>query len=919
VADKRKKQNVGTMQSIFDFIFAETQKPAEKRRPVKVSNIDGSSELTDALVTVLEKPGLYVADQAMKNLEDALNIQLAEIYTESGVTQKKTKIGTKDLLSIFTDPNAFFDKLYKKSKRKMKLADYAGKSFRGILAASVAKKQGIEDWDDRWAINRAASGSRDPSDRLATITSARRIGRKYLAVDSFAKGCDSAFGSNTSRYRSAIARVGKAIDKANIQNIAEFRSFLERDPSFSGNPDAIDKIVNQYQKKENKFYNSLRGSLADGDIGTGAKSFKDWEDMLHRGFKDKLSRSAPEDMDMFREISSKYYQRKGDIYRLSSNAEDQSQGKAYERMSLLMMNLSRTQGKIIGEVQNNLEKVRGSIRVLKRLGTLNPEQRKELIRLKKTEKGLKAEMSYLRSSRIQDKYYQVKGYWTSMKDIWGKNLGASILDGSFFSADNKILNPINQHELGLHMIGKDRVYFNINGKDNAYCRAMTTVMYLTPKKLLKMDGAYFAYRAYRNRMDSFKKLVLQVKGIGDKGLLESLYKDLETSGLFGVKGTNLLINYDIFNDPVKLKEGIDYLRNKYSNNPNIQKLLDNYLKKEGSLSRLVAIFSVVARLKANIKKKIDEATLKKVREGVANMLLKSFSNNPILESAILSWKNGGHIRGLVNGFVRAFLTSVGIVDPVLQTLVSGVITALLCDVIVKLSKVLSQILVVMVMGIVLILGLGFSFGNSMMQRYSPLSYVKPGEVVECEGFTPILLPWNDYPFEPAVPPPSNSTCPFGDISLHCTQGYIPPRGDWSHSTIRYKKPVDLAFGGSGFYFYAPQYCDQGGCRVTGARPANKYRCLDKVTPAGDEVFFNDGQGNVFIIVHAKALVSINSEVLGGQPVAYIYGGGELPVGSCWSGSHVHLEITHDGQYIDPPSFLQQMGCNVPSENQCDVD
>jgi murein DD-endopeptidase MepM/ murein hydrolase activator NlpD len=70
------------------------------------------------------------------------------------------------------------------------------------------------------------------------------------------------------------------------------------------------------------------------------------------------------------------------------------------------------------------------------------------------------------------------------------------------------------------------------------------------------------------------------------------------------------------------------------------------------------------------------------------------------------------------------------------------------------------------------------------------------------------------------------------------------------------------------------------------------------------------------LVHAKSLVPAQQEVSAGQAVAYIYGAGELPIGSCWGGPHIHLEIRHNGEYIDPPSFLQAMGCNVPDESQC---
>ena len=919
MADKRKDQNVDPMQSIFDFIFAQTQKPAEKRRPVRVSNISGSSELTDVLTTVLEKPGLHVADQAMNNLNDALSLQIAEIYTASGAPQQKTKIFTKDLLTIFTDQNKFFDALYEKNKRKIKLADYAGKSFRGLNAASVAKKLGIDDWEDRWAINRAAAEYEDPSERLAVVNSASKIGRKYLAIDSFTKGSEEAFSSGISGYRAEIIRAGKDLDNANIQNANELRIFLSRDRFFRGQNAAIQEIVNQYQSKEGKFYHSLRNSIKEKDLkDAGISNLKDynhWEETLQKGFKDRLDRSAPENINMFRDISSKYYAGKGHLYKAYGDGDDSSKGVAYDKMSLLMLNWKKSQKKILGKQVNNLKVVRGNIKTLKRLGVLSSVQQRKLDDLKKAEKELKSEVKFLNRTNAQDKYYQMRGYWGSMKDVWGKNLGASILDGTFFTGDNKILNPVSQSELGVHKVGRDGIYFNINDKDNAYCRTMTTVMYLTPKKLLKMDGTYFAYRAYRNRMDSFNKLISQMKALGGDKLADILYKDLEVLGLFG-KGSKgeLLINYDAFEDPAVLRGKLAGLRAKYGGDPDIRRLLDIYMAKEGQLYKLVSTFSIIARLKENLKRKIDKATIGKIRGAIAGRLITRFGGDLNLKNAIIGWSKGGGIQGLYRGFVDKLLKKMGFQAFALTT-VSGALTAVLANFTFKIYIIFAKVLVTALIGLIFILGAGFSFGNSLMQKYSPVSHIEPGEVIQCEGFEPEGLVNPETTIDIDVPVPSDASCPFGTIALYCTQGYVGDRGKWSHSTIRAKKPVDLAAGGAGFYFYAPQYCDKGGCKVTSARAAGGYRCLSPA-PAGDEVIFNDGQGNEFIIVHSKALVPVGQSVSAGQAVAYIYGRGELPTGSCWSGSHVHLEIRQNGQYIDPPSLLQGMGCGVPSESQC---
>jgi hypothetical protein len=922
VADKkRKEQNPGAMQSIFDFIFAETQRSPDKRKPVRPSNIHGASELTDTLVTVLEKPGLYVSDQAMDVLKDTLNVQLAEIYTGTGAPQKKAKIGTMDLISIFKDPDDYFGKLYEKNKRQMKIADYAGKSFRGILAASTAKKMGIDNWEDRWAINRMAADYEDPAERLAIVNEARKLGHKYLVLDSVLAGSKEVLDTNIQSNKQIMADLGKRIDSADIQNAGQLRTFLMNDPSCQGNIQMVNTIMNQYGRKQANFYNRTRGSIANSDLlgGKGVRegdlqNFSDWETLLHKGFKDRLDRFSPENIDMGKDITSKYFQTKGDLLGYSSDSDDKTQAYSYNQLALLMQNLKKTQDNLTRKKIASLRLTRGYIKTLKSLPALSPVQRRELDNFQKMEKSLKSEIAYLQTSSLQDKYYKAVGYYTSMKDIWGKNLAASILDGTFFSDDNKILNPVSQSELGLHMVGEDRIYFNIPDKDNAYCRTMTTVMYLTPKKLLQFDGTYFAYRTYVNRMDSFNKLISHVKDLGSADLLDALYRDIEETNLFAI-GSNgkLLINYAAFKDPNAIRSAINELNRAYGDDPDIAALLNRFLEKESRLSKLTEIFSIWARFKENLKNKIDEATIGKIRKKIGENLLARFGGDKAFESAIKLWQGGGGIQNLIKVFVDKFLTKMGF-QKIALTTVSGVLTTALSNFAFGMYVILAKVLVVALVGLIFVIGMGASFFNKYTMRYGTVSSVTPGEVTQCEGFESEELV-NTGLEDIIVPPPSNATCPLGDAYFACNQGYADGRGASSHNYIKDRKPVDLNVD-NGAYFYAPQYCDDGGCRITGIQPATSYCTIKGAPYNGEMVYFNDGHGNVFKLVHVKALVGIQEEVKGGEAVAYIYGDGSFTTSKCWGGGHLHLEITHNGASIDPLNFLQAMGCNVPSESQC---
>jgi hypothetical protein len=446
---------------------------------------------------------------------------------------------------------------------------------------------------------------------------------------------------------------------------------------------------------------------------------------------------------------------------------------------------------------------------------------------------------------------------------------------------------------------------------------MTHISYLTPQKLFQINGEYFAFRTYKNRTRLFKKMLRMSKD------QTKLTQELISLGFITEDGH---FNLDAFTgDPGKVRDRMNSLKSLIQNDKTLQKyfknsdkvlkMLERYERMNKLLKGTTWIFSAGYRTQEWIKDRIADATLKKFRQKVGERWLARIAEDNIMGPAIKQWMEGAGVQALFRGVVEKVLLKIGFkkVGGLIFNAIAGAATGGLSTLFFWGFKIFAQIGVLMLVGLVFFLLSGVSFTNKLT-TYAPVSYAMPGEVEQCSGFQPENLVNPDL-VDIEVPPPSNSSCPFGDIYLACTQGYNPPRGNWSHSSIRNKKPVDLANGGS-FYFYAPQYCDDGGCRVTGARPANLYRCLDHNKSAGDEVFFNDGRGNVFIIVHAKALVPIQQEVSGGQAVAYIYGRGELPTGSCWSGPHVHLEITHNGQYIDPLSFLQAMGCSVPSESQC---
>jgi len=915
VADKRQEETKDTLGSIFDFIFAQAEKPVEKRRPIKYSNVDGGSEMVDALISVLEKPGLYVSDQIMKNLDDGLNQQLVELYLGKASPQGKTKIGSKDLIKIFSDPNAFFDKAYQKSNPKLKMGEWSGKTFRGINATSWAKKQGIKNKDTLWALNRAAASFNDPGQRLDMVRDGMRLARKKAAIELVRKSFGD--GDNT-------VAITKAIDSvSNINSASELRNILVRAGVTDGT--ILSKIGSAFGDQLVK----EKGLLSSGKIAKKDGALLRIDTKFAKGYKRKPFDFATENTDFYREIAKKYLDEKGGVLSSSTNKEDIEMAKNYAKAGLLIENWNlsdKNSKKVLSDRRKALNKLRKKIKA--------GASKEELRKYKKTEKQLRSDIRYLRKNRIQDEYYKYKGMWDGINSIYLKgNVAGAILDGTFFSDDNKILNPVEQHWKGVQFYDGVPILFNIAKNDkffgiskdgkfyrkkgNFYNDTMTMVSYFTPQKLLQINGGFFAYRVYKNRMKTFEKFLelssnqeaLAKKFIDMKLFMDDGRMSFENLGFDSKYAGTMAELKKLFEDETKWKKY-------FGDNKEVMALFRQFQKKDGSLQKYVKIFSAGYRFKETIKNKIMAATIEKWRERIADNLIARFGSDTFLGPALQMWKLGGSIQVVMRGLAEKLLMKLGFEGFLFNTLAAG-LTSGLSIIAFSLFKLLAKAAVVALIGLFMVLGLGVSYGSSLMQKYSPVSHIEPGEVLSCQGFEPEgLVNPSSNPFNSEVQPaPSNSTCPIGESYVSCTQGFIDVQG-WSHQNIKNRLPVDLGYGG---YIYAPQYCDTSKCTATykGRLNCDSY--------AGDKVYFSDSFGNTMIMFHVAPVGagSISSggswTVKGGEAFARVQTTADGIIGtnnSCWTGVHLHLEVTQNGSYVDPLEFLQSYGCNVPDETGC---
>jgi hypothetical protein len=141
--EKEKYENA--LGSIFDFIFEESKKPPSKVKPAKVTGVDGTTEIVDALSDVLTSPLLFVNDEIRNVFNDTMDITVPlKVGTRGGADTIKIKVS--DIKDMVDDPGSWVDKQFKtlELRRKEQRAAWAGEEIKGILGALWARERDLD-------------------------------------------------------------------------------------------------------------------------------------------------------------------------------------------------------------------------------------------------------------------------------------------------------------------------------------------------------------------------------------------------------------------------------------------------------------------------------------------------------------------------------------------------------------------------------------------------------------------------------------------------------------------------------------------------------------------------------------------------------------------------------------------------------
>ncbi|MGI6423243.1 MAG: M23 family metallopeptidase [Candidatus Dojkabacteria bacterium] len=870
MANKPKSDNYDALGSVFDFLFEESKKPPERRRPITPTGIAADSELTDGIFAALERPGAFVSDTVISEFNDALNVEIGRIkYGEYG----SVKFTTMGMIDFLRDPAAAFDKAIKTQNaiRKSQRALFLGALAEDVITTAWAHKYGDEEAKravlggtisraDSYAIERAlgqygASHSGDPQSKIQGTAVGGRFSPRdldFMANRSFELLGRKTFGSS-------------------------WLSLSEKDKA------DFSKLLGE---------SGPDGSLANSRLEVGRELFRryghtipDIETRFTGAVGGVLKES--EGVDIFAGKLYKSLERDNLDDRIADPTISDEQRGVYKKARYI---LDRDRL----ELNNTIEQLRTDLKS----ATTSAEKK----RLRKELRDAKGALRVVNGHTLLGRIGQLEGYYNSFSNLYGANFVGSILNGSIYDKNlNSLFLPSSEKTVGGvdGILVKREVPSKMLGK---YNQVMTNLNYLTPRSIFKTffyNGEGFAY-LLNNRLDKIKKLPGFDKLAGLGITAESLdagfsSKDIDTF-------VENLLNSLAGNKDVDLQE------------------LTKLLNSGKTFKKLTHAFSGIYRVqqKAN---QFFQGKLKDVRTKVMDWLLKNPTvRNWFVKSQALhlleKWVAKGGIDVFVRSLIGAAAAALGITLGPIGTVVAALLTQAISGFV---MRVIGQLFVIAKYALIGLFGViavvwftAASATKSFFRKNFSYYHTVPGTTIMCSAYEEQELTSGEYPWgQPIIPPPSGEQCLFGAGSYGCSQGYKDVQG-WSHQNYTSNMPVDLTSVGN---IYAPQFCSSGDCRITRIAVIN---CRDNSKAGGIvELTASDGVNTYFFkFLHVKPLASLGEKLGSGQAVAVVQLPPEVEVGNCWTGVHLHLETKQNGSVVDPLSLLQSFGCSVPDESGC---
>ncbi len=688
--NKSKNDNYDAIGGILDFILAESEKPAEKRRPVKPpTGVSSSSTLTDAIFASLENPGVFISDTIVNEFNDALDVKIAQVDFFGG--RGSLKLSVNNLGNWLRNPGGQIQKAMDnaKAERKAARARMVGEAIDDFLTTAWAHKYGNLE------AKQIARANASANERAESYKVARAAGQ------SVAPSGDGDFMANRTVELLGQKTFGNRWFTMNDQEKLEFSS----------------KLGAKSNRKEIELY------LASRYGRTEAQNF----DRLLRGkgYEDKIDVFDP---DLYKELENNYLTEK--IYSLQNapeGSEEEKQRKIYEKTKMLV-NLKTRQE--IDMLKDRLKE-----------GNLSANEKRKIERqINDAEIALREVGGVYNLATGIGRW---EGYLNSIKmlgGLTGTNVVGSILNGDFFNEGKNKFAPVKKVSLEkmpgveIYVAKKDR-----NKVQNAYNEMGEALYYVTPRSLFRTffyNGELFARGLYKNN-EQLKELL---GGLGATGVLgRAIGADNVIDSIYSLDGKALdeYISKTLERIQTQLASGTLSIKD-------FEKI-EKLLKQSKNLKNLTKIFSFPARTKKMIEDKIRrvfDVPLKKARQRIydaimKNETLKTWITKTLGESMLKDFVAKGGLQNLIKPLVNAVAGALGIALTPLASIAIAIGVNIAMDLVGKIVKVLAQVVLVAMVGLVAgIVLLGGSVGSWMKWNKKTYSYnyVVPDTVNQCPAY-----------------------------------------------------------------------------------------------------------------------------------------------------------------------------------------
>jgi len=688
--NKGKNDNYDAIGGIIDFILAESEKPPEKRRPVKPpTGVSASSALTDAIFASLENPGVFISNTMVKEFNDALDVKIAQVDFFGG--RGSLKLTTNNLGSWLRDPGGQIQKAMDNAKadRKAARARMIGESIDDFLTTAWAHKYGNLEAKEIARANASAN------EKAESYKISRAVGQSVTT------SVDRDFMANRTVELLGQKTFGNRWFTMSEQEKLEFSSKLG---AKSNRREIESYLARRYGRTEAENFHHL---------------------IKEKGYEDKIDVFDP---DIYKELENNYLTEK--IYSLQNapaGSEEEKQRKIYEKTKMLVNLKTKYE---IAALKDRLKE-----------GNLSDNEKRRIERQINDAEIALREVGDVHS--LSAEVGRWEGYLNSIRMLGGPtgtNVVGSILNGDFFNADKNKFAPVKKVPLEkmpgveIYVAKKDR-----NKVQNAYNEMGEALYYATPRSLFRTffyNGELFARGLYKNN-EQLKELL---DGLGATGVLgKAIGADSVIDSIYSLDGKELneYISKTLERIQTQLASGTLSIKD-------FEKI-EKLLKQSKNLKNLTKIFSFPARTKKMIEDKIKgvfDVPLKKARQRIydaimKNEALRNWITKTLGESMLKDFVANGGLRNLIKPLVSAVAGALGIALTPLASIAITIGVNIAMDLVGKIAKVFAQIMLVAIVGLIAaIVVLGGSVGSwkKWNRKTYSYNYVVPDTVNQCPAY-----------------------------------------------------------------------------------------------------------------------------------------------------------------------------------------